>query len=211
MRTLLALLVGYSIALPVAAQVDPVLTPPPNLVLPNYYTVPVGPFGGLEGDAYAARIAPTPHITMGAALLTSAAWNQETDAELIASSNGGPQRFAYSADSDFDGEHDQRDRLLDDLELIRGELPVADPVRGHLEAVLEERNPPADEHGGGDGRRSVAQMPVPGGGHERVGDDQQQDGQHPAMMTDERVQAKNRRDSVKSPGTDDAQRNRGPS
>jgi hypothetical protein len=35
---------------------DPLLTPPPNVVLPNPNGVPVGPFGGLEGGAYVARV-----------------------------------------------------------------------------------------------------------------------------------------------------------
>src|SRR5262245_208622 len=38
------------------AQAEQVVTPPQNLVLPNYNSVPVGPFGGLEGSAYAARV-----------------------------------------------------------------------------------------------------------------------------------------------------------
>src|SRR5262245_47819901 len=42
---------------PVAAQdVEPLVTPPPNVVLPNPNGVPVGPFGGLEGGAYVARV-----------------------------------------------------------------------------------------------------------------------------------------------------------
>ena len=41
---------------PANAQVDQVVTPPPNLVLANYNSVPVGPFGGLEGTAYVARV-----------------------------------------------------------------------------------------------------------------------------------------------------------
>ena len=37
---------------PVSAQeLDPLVTPPPNVVLPNPNGVPVGPFGGLEGGA----------------------------------------------------------------------------------------------------------------------------------------------------------------
>jgi hypothetical protein len=142
---------------PVAAQVDQVATPPPNLVLSNYDSVPVGPFGGLEGSAYAARVgdpsaawfnpaglarqtaaqisgsagvyqrtsitpqslpnrggsfqqlpnfvgftfAPRPRLTVGAALVTTNAWNQQTDSELISPVPNGQQRFAYSADSDF--------------------------------------------------------------------------------------------------------------
>jgi hypothetical protein len=139
------------------AQIDQVVTPPPNLVLANYNSVPVGPFGGLEGTAYVARVgdpsaawfnpaglalqnapqisgsagvyqrtslspqslphdggsfqqlpnfvgftfAPRPQVTVGAALITTNAWSQETDAEAISSVSGGQQRFAYSADSDF--------------------------------------------------------------------------------------------------------------
>jgi hypothetical protein len=37
------------------AQTEPVTTPPPNIVLPNYGGVPVGPYGGLESGAYTAR------------------------------------------------------------------------------------------------------------------------------------------------------------
>jgi hypothetical protein len=142
---------------PAGAQVDQVTTPPPNLVLSNYDSVPVGPFGGLEGAAYVARVgdpsaawfnpaglarqntaqisgsagvyqrtsitpaslpnrggsfqqlpnfvgftfAPRPRLTVGAALVTTNAWNQETDSELISPVAAGQQRFAYSADSDF--------------------------------------------------------------------------------------------------------------
>src|SRR5262249_46295743 len=39
-----------------AAQADQVATPPPNLVLSNYNSVPVGPYGGFEGAAYVARV-----------------------------------------------------------------------------------------------------------------------------------------------------------
>src|SRR5262245_21368379 len=142
-------------AAPALAQVDQVVTPPPNLVLSNYDSVPVGPFGGLEGAAYVARVgdpsaawfnpaglarqntaqisgsagvyertsvtpealpnrggsiqqlpnfvgftfAPRSRITVGAALLTRNAWDQETDSELISPVSNGQQRFAYSADS----------------------------------------------------------------------------------------------------------------
>jgi hypothetical protein len=140
------------------AQTDQVVTPPQNLVLPNYNSVPVGPFGGLEGSAYAARVGdpsaawfnpaglarqdspqisgsagvyertsvspsalpntggsiqqlpnyvgftfkPSAHLTAGAAAITTQAWSQETDAELITTAPAGQQRFAYSADSDFE-------------------------------------------------------------------------------------------------------------
>ena len=59
-RTLviLILVVGVS-AMPSRLQaqnVDQVATVPPNIVLANYDNVPVGPFGGLEGTAYVARV-----------------------------------------------------------------------------------------------------------------------------------------------------------
>ena len=158
MRTSLLCLVICLTATAAFGQIEEVTTPPPNLVLPNYNTVPVGPFGGLEGTAFAARVGdpsaawfnpaglargntpqisgsagvyqrtsvspnalpnqggaiqqlpnfvgftftPTSQVTVGAALVTTNAWNQETDAELITNLPGGRQRFAYSADSEFE-------------------------------------------------------------------------------------------------------------
>jgi long-subunit fatty acid transport protein len=40
----------------VMAQLPAVLTSPPNIVLPNYQGIPVGPFAGLEGGAHVARV-----------------------------------------------------------------------------------------------------------------------------------------------------------
>jgi hypothetical protein len=150
-----AICVSPSIA---AAQVTQVTTPPPNLVISNYNSTAVGPFGGLEGTAYVARIndpssswfnpaglaklgspeisgsagvyqrtAVSPHafpnqggsiqqlpnfvgftfvprnrFTVGASLLSTNSWSQETDSELISPIAGGQQRFAYSADSGFE-------------------------------------------------------------------------------------------------------------
>jgi len=158
LRVELAFYAACLVAAPAFAQIDAVSTPPPNLVLNNYNSVPVGPYGGLEGAAYAARVgdpsaawfnpaglarqnnaqisgsagvyehtsvtpdslpnrggslqqlpnfvgftfAPRPRLTLGAALLTTNAWNQETDSQLITSVPAGQQRFAYSADSDFE-------------------------------------------------------------------------------------------------------------
>jgi hypothetical protein len=157
MKVALALCAVCFVANSALAQVEQVVTPPPNLVLDNYNSVPVGPFGGLEGAAYVARVgdpsaawfnpaglarqssaqisgsagvyqhtsitpqalpnsggsvqqlpnfvgftfAPSSRLTVGAALLTTNAWNQETDSELISTVPAGQQRFAYSADSDF--------------------------------------------------------------------------------------------------------------
>ncbi len=140
-----------------AQSVDQVASAPPNLVLGNYDSVPVGPFGGLEGSAYGARvgdpsaawfnpaglsrqttaqisgsggvyqqISVSPQalpnnggsaqqlpnfvgltfnvragLTAGAAFLTSTAWTQVTDSELITPRPTGQERFAFSADSKF--------------------------------------------------------------------------------------------------------------
>ena len=143
---------------PVCAQeLDPLVAPPPNVVLPNSNGVPVGPFGGLEGGAYVARVddpsaawfnpaglsrAKTAQITgsaglyqftsvapsslpnpggaldqipnligysmnafhdctMGFALVTNNAWNQETDSELTFGNTASGERFGYSADAEF--------------------------------------------------------------------------------------------------------------
>jgi hypothetical protein len=158
MRTTLLCTLICLTAIPSIAQVEEVITPPPNLVLSNYNTVPVGPFGGLEGTAFAARVGdpsaawfnpagltrestpqisgsagvyqrtsvspqalsnqggsfqqlpnfvgftftPSSRITVGAAFITTNAWNQETNSELITPLPGGQQRFAYSADSNFE-------------------------------------------------------------------------------------------------------------
>ena len=151
-------LIACLLSTTVAAQTDLVTTPPPNLVIPNYNSTPVGPFGGLEGAAFVARIGdpsaawfnpaglarqmtaqisgsagvyqlthvspealpneggavqqlpnfvgftfiPREGLTVGAAFLSTNAWNQETDAELLPSAAGSQRRFAYSADSGFE-------------------------------------------------------------------------------------------------------------
>lgn len=57
----IALVVGGSAGIPAlaVAQTPPseeLVTPPGNVLLPNHNTVPVGPNGGLEGNAYVARV-----------------------------------------------------------------------------------------------------------------------------------------------------------
>ncbi|HMF97751.1 MAG TPA: hypothetical protein VKE96_25805 [Vicinamibacterales bacterium] len=56
MKTPTIVLVLALAATSASAQIDAVSTSPPNIVLPNYNGVPVGPYGGLEGVAYAARV-----------------------------------------------------------------------------------------------------------------------------------------------------------
>lgn len=156
MKPLALVALALRISMPVGTPVDQVVTPPSNLVLNNYDTVPVGPYGGLEGSAYSARVgdpsaawfnpaglsrgtaqisgsagvyqltsvspnalesrggalqqlpnyvgftfSPRTSMTLGAAFLTTTAWTQETDSELVTPIPAGQQRFAYSADSDY--------------------------------------------------------------------------------------------------------------
>jgi len=75
--------------------------------------------------------------------------------------------------------HEDRERhhLLDDLQLRQRKLMKPDPIRRHLQHVLEQRNPPADER-----RhipRPVRQIPevrIPREGHEDIRRDEQADG-----------------------------------
>lgn len=52
---LIAAVALVALQLSALAQVPEVLTSPPNIVVPNYEGVPVGPFAGLEGGAFVAR------------------------------------------------------------------------------------------------------------------------------------------------------------
>src|SRR6478735_1174745 len=51
-------LAAFALLCPICAtaQIDQPITAPPNLVLNNYDTVPVGPYGGLEGAAISVRV-----------------------------------------------------------------------------------------------------------------------------------------------------------
>src|SRR5262245_15454072 len=140
------------------AQAELVTTPPANFVISNYNSTSVGPNGGLEGYAFAARVddpsaawfnpagltrqasaqisgsagvyqrtqvapralpdrggsiqqlpnfvgftvTPREGLTASAALLSTNAWRQATDSELFVPVASGQQRFAYSAESDFE-------------------------------------------------------------------------------------------------------------
>jgi hypothetical protein len=154
---------GLALALSARAAIAPAQTPfslPPNVLLPNNESLPVGAIAGLEGNAFTARaddstslwfnpaglarttqssasvsagsfrfLGVTPEgttnsggstqqlpaavgivvkrafgsdsWTAGASVLRTAAWRQETDAEIL-SSGTIPGRTAFSADSSFD-------------------------------------------------------------------------------------------------------------
>ena len=161
-RAALVVLVVVCAPAATGAQVSPnadVVTPPANVLLPNYDSVPVGPNAGLEGSAYVARVADPsaawinpaglarataseisgssglfqisnvspsalpdtggsvqqlPSLvgftaanvlrkgfTLGVSILTSSSWTQETNSQLVLDRGTARERFAYSADSEF--------------------------------------------------------------------------------------------------------------
>lgn len=166
LRTLVCLagVVCGCLSLPSAAQAQTqpapdLVTPPANILLPNYNNVPVGPNAGLEGSAHVARVGDpsaawlnpaglsraesaevsgssglfqlvtvSPSslpdtggsvtqlpslvgftgtnvgrkgITVGISVLTSSSWSQQTDSQIVVDRGTARERFAYSADSDY--------------------------------------------------------------------------------------------------------------
>jgi hypothetical protein len=98
LRVCVAALIGLGSTVVLSAQQSPdLVTPPANILLPNYNSVPVGPSAGLESRAYVARVGDpsvqqipslvgvtVPKLiggrwTIGASLLTATSWNQGTD------------------------------------------------------------------------------------------------------------------------------------
>ena len=96
------------------------------------------------------------------------------------------QRLALEEQRGEHSEDDERDDLLDDLELHERErssvADETDAVRRNLARILEERDAPRKEDDGkqgpmgGDLHLLQLQVPVPGEGHEDVGNDEQKDG-----------------------------------
>ena len=72
----------------------------------------------------------------------------------------------------------KRDDLLNRLQLRGVELVGADAVRRHLKTVFEEGNAPAHQDRFPECFVPVFQVPVPGEGHEDVGNREQYDGSH---------------------------------
>ena len=93
------------------------------------------------------------------------------------------QRLTLEEQRGEHGEDDERDDLLDDLELHQREGAAvareADAVGGNLAGVLEERDAPRKEDDGkqrpmgGDFHLLQLQVPIPGERHEDVGHDEQ--------------------------------------
>src|SRR5215469_2001783 len=82
-----------------------------------------------------------------------------------------------------DSEDGESDDLLDDLELIGSEGAGSDAVGGDLQAVLEERDGPADDDDLPKRNLAVLEMAVPGEGHEDVGADEKKDGPHAVCVS----------------------------
>ena len=55
---------------------------------------------------------------------------------------------------------------------------MSNAIRRHLEAILDEGNPPARRNHNPQGRVLVLEVPIPGDGHEDVGYGEQQDCVH---------------------------------
>ena len=77
-----------------------------------------------------------------------------------------------------DGEHRQGDDLLNGLQLRGGEFVRTNAIRRYLEAVLEERDAPADHNHFPESGGAELQVAVPRKGHEDVRDGEQKDGSH---------------------------------
>ena len=75
------------------AQAELVTTPPPNIVIGNYQSTSVGPYGGLEGSAYVARVGDPSAAWFNPAGLT------REDAPQISGSAGVYQRTAVAPEA----------------------------------------------------------------------------------------------------------------
>jgi hypothetical protein len=64
--------------------------------------------------------------------------------------------------------HAESNHFLDDLQLKCSELAVADAIRWHLKAILEEGNQPAHDDRGYQRSLTVLQVSIPREGHENV-------------------------------------------
>jgi hypothetical protein len=157
----MTVLLGAGSSVSLCAQQNPdLVTPPVNILLPNYNSVPVGPNAGTESGAYVARVGDpsaawinpaglsrgasaelsgssgtfqlatvspavlpnsggsiqnipslvgftVPELfggrgTLGVAVLTANEWVQGTDSQIIRNGPDGQERFAYSADAQYE-------------------------------------------------------------------------------------------------------------
>src|ERR1019366_8475380 len=90
-----------------------------------------------------------------------------------------PREFLLQKRNREADEDDERDNLLNDLELESRELAIAEAICRHRQAVFEQRDRPRD-HDRFPKRPGVTvfQVPIPSEGHEDVRQNQQKDGGH---------------------------------
>src|ERR1700758_1910242 len=91
-----------------------------------------------------------------------------------------PSHMLAQVDPSKRYEDAQRDHFLNDLQLKRRELTIANAVRGDLEAILEESNQPAHDNHCYQRRLFVLQVAVPGDRHKNIGANEKEDGFHSA-------------------------------
>src|ERR1700757_1394076 len=91
-----------------------------------------------------------------------------------------PSQMLAKIDPRKRDEHAKRDHFLDDLQLKRSELTIANAVRGDLEAILEESNQPAHDNHCYQRRLFVLQVAVPSDRHKNIGANEKEDGFHSA-------------------------------
>ena len=89
-----------------------------------------------------------------------------------------PAQLGAEVESRKSTEDRQRNDLLDDFKLHDREAAVSKSVGGHLEAVFEEGDAPADQYDLPQRLAFIFQMAIPGAGHEDVGEDEKNDGPH---------------------------------
>src|ERR1039458_8918545 len=89
-----------------------------------------------------------------------------------------PAQMLAEVEEGEDSEDDQRNDLLDDLELDGRKAVGAHAVGRHLEAVFEEGDAPADQDDLPKRFLAEFQVAIPGEGHEDVGEDEQDNSPH---------------------------------
>src|SRR5271157_4730020 len=96
-----------------------------------------------------------------------------------------PAQMLAEVVCDEDGEDHQRDHFLNHFKLDRTEPGGPDAVGGNLEAILEEGDKPADENHLPERLMPEPKVPIPGKGHEDVGDGEKNDGPHFVILCTE--------------------------
>jgi hypothetical protein len=89
-----------------------------------------------------------------------------------------PLEFFLQVKDGKNGKHNKGDDFLYGLQLCGGKLIRAYAVGRHLEAVFHKGDEPADDDDLPQGRLPVLKVPVPGDGHEDVGNSEKYDGFH---------------------------------